>query len=661
MSTSPGPRAPDETGPQAAAPRDDIAVMDAALADQIAAGEVVERPGSVVKELVDNAVDAGASRVDVRIEEGGKKLISVLDDGRGIVPGQLRLALTRHATSKVRRADELVELPTLGFRGEALASISAVARVHIRSRRTGADKGWELRVDPGQVAGAGEADERPVGMAEGTEVRIEHLFSNVPARRKFLRSEATEVGHCVDAVLKTALVHPTVRFSLRHGARELLKFPAGTLADRVGQVLARRGQGPYLEVNEELEGVRVRGWFAHPSHASRQRGGAFVVVRRRVVKERSLANAVTQAYASTVPSGLHAVYCLWVEPAAGTVDVNVHPQKSEVRFSDPQRVYAAVRRVLSTAFAEAPWSVAAASPVDEGPAVGSGSRVSDALSAWDDSARRTPVGKPFVAGGRGPTSGASSTSRYRLGTRATQTDYAQQKFETRSQVAELRTRFEQARQGPQRDESDDSVSPASAQASSDAQPIGPSLLGVLEGPVALFEHEGALWAVDLRRLRGFLLLRRLQNELGGSGIVAQGLLPALTVTRPREEVALIARRNEDLRTLGMEVEAFGDDAVIVRAVPAAMTHCRDEASAAELLDQTIPWLRLREQQATAAERKESSASEGATAGLAALASVRGQAPAARFARRWLADAMALAPLESLPGVERWTVAQLMRR
>ena len=230
-----------------------IALLSPLVVDQIAAGEVVERPASVVKELVDNAIDAGSSRVDVELEEGGLTLIAVRDNGRGIHPDDLLLAVTRHATSKLRDPSELSEIGTLGFRGEALASVAAVARLDLRSRQQGAAVGNHLHARPGEPPRM-----VPAGLPVGTQVEVRGLFANLPARRKFMRAEATEVGHCSEVLLRLAIVHPDVHFTLRHGRRELLNLPRGTLDERVAQVLGRRVAGPLFGFIGEEDDTRVQ-------------------------------------------------------------------------------------------------------------------------------------------------------------------------------------------------------------------------------------------------------------------------------------------------------------------------------------------------------------------------------------------------------------------
>jgi DNA mismatch repair protein MutL len=589
-----------------------IAVMSDELADQIAAGEVVERPAAVVKELVENAVDAGATRIDVELSGGGLESIRVVDDGRGIHPDDLVLALRRHATSKLHSASDLVEIGTHGFRGEALASIGAVARVRLRSRTPEAEVGCELRSVPGQAV-----DPQPTGMPVGTQVEVEHLFASVPARRKFMRSEATEVGHCSEAVLRLALVHPSVHFTLSHERRELINLPAESAGGRVRAILARRGEGEVAQFETEQSGIKVRAYFADPSAASRSRHGIFLVVRNRVVRERSLQQIVRQAYGATLPDGAHPVACLFVEPPPGTVDVNVHPQKTEVRFSSAQSVYGTVRELLAEQLPSAPWF-----------------RPVSSQTTLAGAAEGTPRGGPVR-----PQAQPATPSGYRLGTRAYAGDYATQKQELKRELEGLRQRL------PSRDGA--SV-PAPAEAT-EPVPAGPELLTCLPGPVAVFQDGDELLVVDLLELRAHLVYRRLSQDLGGEGVVAQGLLVPVVIKCEPDDIDLVEASSDKLRALGLDVERFGTDAVAVRAVPAQLRHCVADADVGDLFARVLPWLRL---------SKSSDARPDATV-LAAIARTRGPDPAPRLARRWIRELSEDGTLHAAPGVRRLTVAELM--
>jgi DNA mismatch repair protein MutL len=661
-----------------------IEVLPASLADQIAAGEVVERPGSIVKELVENAIDAGATRIEVELEAGGVERIRVIDDGRGIVREDLELALTRHATSKLRTPEQLVEIHTLGFRGEALASIAAVARVELRSRVGDEPVGYRLRSIPGEPSRV-----EPIGMPLGTQVEVAHLFANVPARRKFLRSEATEVGHCVDAIVRAALVHPRVQFRVRHGGRELLELPASDQTSRVIAVLQRRGgAGPFRHFELEREGLRVEGWFGPPGSATRQRSASFVVVRRRVVRERTLSAVLKQAYGEALPRGTHPVACLFVEPPRGTVDVNVHPQKSEVRFSGAQRVYALVRELVDEGLADAPWRGAGSDePLAETSDAGAhdwtrrgsgpgGTRA--ALAGWS---RREGLAAGVSAREQGPApargggGGSGRAGGYRLGTRAAGGNYRAESIEFRAEVERLRSSLADVHRDSDRlwsrsslpfDEAPEREAPrgeAEVEAEVEAEPRGPELLTCLPGPVALFELDGELLVADLRRVRAYLVRRRLLSELAATGpegrAPAQGLLSPVVVPREPEARRLLLAAGEALAGLGLELEGFGEDAVLVRAVPAVLPKLLEAKELGVLLDRLMPWLKLREQSATAPSTAENS--EGFVVAVAELAGGRSVDTSPRLARRWLAELLAdhEGPLDELPGLRRWSPTQLL--
>jgi DNA mismatch repair protein MutL len=329
-----------------------IRVLPAALADQIAAGEVVERPASIVKELVENALDAGSRRVEIEIEGGGQRLVRVVDDGWGLTADEARLALKRHATSKLSAAEDLWGLSTFGFRGEALPSIAAVSRLTLLSRPRGsAGAGFRLVVEAGV-----ETDAREAGVPEGTQIEVRDLFFNTPARAKFLKSESTEDANIYEAVLRLGIAHPEVHLRLRaKGAVRLDLPPHRDLAERVRAALARRGAGALHEAAGEEGGNRVRAFLADPDAASTTARNTYLFVGGRAVRDRSLLHAVAQAYGPLLEKGRYPLAALFLEVPGPDLDVNVHPQKLEVRFARPQEVYGAVRHVLGAALARAPW------------------------------------------------------------------------------------------------------------------------------------------------------------------------------------------------------------------------------------------------------------------------------------------------------------------
>jgi len=320
--------------------------LPAALANQIAAGEVVERPASVVKELIENAIDAGAKRINVVTEFGGKKLISVEDDGEGMTAEDAVLAVERHATSKLRTSDDLAAILTLGFRGEALPSIASVSRFRLRTRARGAMSGTEIRIEAGEMVSSKE-----VGAPEGTLIEVQDLFYNLPARRKFLKADTAESAQISKLVSQLALGYPEVGFLLRSGGRTVVETPpASSLAERFFQMYGDRPD--LIEVRKQAAGITIHGYVAALGEAGPVRGPQHVFVNRRLVRDRTINHAIQQAYSVATITERSPEVHLFIELPADRVDVNVHPTKAEVRFLDTGLVHEALRRGIVDALGQ---------------------------------------------------------------------------------------------------------------------------------------------------------------------------------------------------------------------------------------------------------------------------------------------------------------------
>jgi DNA mismatch repair protein MutL len=318
------------------------------LANQIAAGEVVERPASVIKELIENSIDAGARRVSVSIELGGKKLLRVEDDGEGMEPEDARLAIERHATSKIERADDLERIATLGFRGEALPSIASVSRFTLKTRARGTGSGTEIRLNGGAVASVMEA-----GMPEGTTIDVADVFYNLPARRKFLKSDAAEAAQVSRVVTQLALCYPEIGFSLTSAGRHVMQCPpVATHRDRLYQLYGERPD--LIEVRRDAGDVKVSGYVAALAEQGPTRGPQNVFVNRRVVKDRTIAHAIIDAYSVASIKERSPEVHLFIEMPHDAVDVNVHPTKAEVRFRDQSYIHQVIRRTLGDAIGRGP-------------------------------------------------------------------------------------------------------------------------------------------------------------------------------------------------------------------------------------------------------------------------------------------------------------------
>jgi DNA mismatch repair protein MutL len=320
-----------------------IAVLPSDLANQIAAGEVVERPASVVKELIENAIDAGARRIQVHVEMGGKRIVRVEDDGNGMGPEDARLCLERHATSKIRRADDLAAIHTLGFRGEALPSIASVSHFILRSRLRGDIAGTEIRVNGGAVASVQEA-----GCPEGTSIEVGDLFYNLPARRKFLKSDTGEATQVSRVVTQFALGYPEIGFTVVSGPRTLFQWPpVANLDDRIFQIYGERGD--LVPVGKALSGCHIKGYVAALTEQGPTRGVQNVFVNRRIVKDKTIAHAIIDAYSSASIKERSPEVHLFLDIPADRIDVNVHPTKAEVRFRDQSFIHEAVKHAVADA------------------------------------------------------------------------------------------------------------------------------------------------------------------------------------------------------------------------------------------------------------------------------------------------------------------------
>src|SRR5215203_6541849 len=318
------------------------------LANQIAAGEVVERPASIVKELVENAIDADARRVTVTIEYGGKRLVRVEDDGFGMDPEDARLAIERHATSKLHRAEDLAAIATLGFRGEALPSIASVSRFTLRTRARGQASGSEIRVHAGTVASVTEA-----GMPEGTRIDVEEVFYNLPARRKFLKSDGAESAHVSRTVTQLALGAPAIGFTLISAGRRLLECPPVVgLADRLYQLYGEPDD--LVRVEKDAAGVRITGYVAGLAEAGPRRGPQNIFINGRMVRDKTITHAIIDAYSVASIKERSPEVHLFIEMPLDAVDVNVHPSKAEVRFREGSLIHELVRRALGDALGRGP-------------------------------------------------------------------------------------------------------------------------------------------------------------------------------------------------------------------------------------------------------------------------------------------------------------------
>jgi DNA mismatch repair protein MutL len=484
-----------------------IRLLPDTLVSQIAAGEVVERPASVLKELLENSLDAGARSVAVSLEEGGVKRVSVADDGSGIAREDLPLALARHATSKIGTLADLERVATLGFRGEALASVAAVARVAVISRAPDADHAWRIAAEGGPPG-----PPVPAAHAPGTTVEVTDLYFNTPARRKFLKSAATEFGHCAEAFERVALARPDLALTLRHNGRVSRHLLPATPGVRVAAVVGDEFAASARELVAEAPGLRIAGFLGAPAEARGVRDAQYVYVNGRFVRDRLLAHALREAYADVLHGDRHPAYVVFLEIDPGAVDVNVHPAKTEVRFREARAVHQFVRhaasRALSGAAGETPTPSAAPELVGE---------------------RLVPRPHAF-----------------------------QSSLGVAQPVAAYTAMFERAPAAAVAD-----ALPPAAEAD---PPLG-FALAQLHGVYVLAQNRHGLVLIDMHAAHERILYEQLKNALDTSSVSAQQLLIPVTFHADAADVAAVDEHGEVLAALGFEMAVLSPTAIVVRGVP----------------------------------------------------------------------------------------------
>jgi len=504
-----------------------IKILPEILSNKIAAGEVVERPASVVKELVENALDAGSSRIVVDIEKGGRSLIRVSDNGSGMGHDDALLALERYATSKIFKDQDLFAIGTLGFRGEALPSIAAVSRFDLTTRAVAADTGTEIRVEGGKIK-----DVREVGAPVGTMVAVRQLFFNTPARRKFLKTIGTETGHIADMVARIALGAPAVQFRLTHNGKTVKDWPAASKAlDRVVDVLGRDLKNSLHAVEFSDNGLSVGGWVASPRVTRRTSRAIFIYVNGRFVRDRIVQHALFEGYAQRLVKGQFPVAVISIKLPFDAVDVNVHPTKNEVRFARQQVVHEAVRRAVAQKLYEVDlprWR-----PADHT------TRVQTDAAATVSEATQSEFGIGNAEGGIG------------------KTEFGMRKVEFQINEQEFRS-TDPATRNPQRE-------------IWQQKPFGSMrVIGQFHNSYIVCESEQGLILIDQHAAHERVLYEQFSGRATGAEISAQRLLVPETIELGYREAGVLAKMIPELSRMGLDVEPFGGTTFVVKAVPALL-------------------------------------------------------------------------------------------
>ncbi|MGV8843113.1 MAG: DNA mismatch repair endonuclease MutL [Pseudomonas sp.] len=526
-----------------------IQLLSPRLANQIAAGEVVERPASVLKELLENSLDSGAARIDVEVEQGGIKLLRVRDDGGGIAADDLPLALARHATSKIHDLHDLEQVLSLGFRGEALASISSVARLTLTSRTFDAEQAWQVETEGPEMAPRVQPAAHPVG----TSVEVRDLFFNTPARRKFLKAEKTEFEHLQEVIKRLALARFEVAFHLRHNGKNMLSLhPAADDAGRARRVAAVCGptfleQALPLEI--ERNGLRLWGWVGLPTFSRSQADLQYFYVNGRMVRDKLVAHAVRQAYRDVLFNGRHPVFVLFLQIDPAAVDVNVHPSKSEVRFRDGRMVhdflYGSLHRALGDVRPADPLAAPAAladTPRPSGAAAGEFGPQNE-MSLAASLLERSPSESIWRAPGAGY---QGQAPRPQLPTAEAQGAYR----EFFAPLAPV-------------------TAAALPEGQDDAPPLGYAL-AQLRGVYILAENAQGLVLVDMHAAHERIMYERLKIAMAGEGLSGQPLLVPESMSVSQREADCAEEHAVWFQKLGFELQRLGPESLAIRQIPALL-------------------------------------------------------------------------------------------
>ncbi len=548
------------------------------LVSQIAAGEVVERPASVVRELVDNALDAGSTQIGVRLVAGGVRAILIEDDGGGIEAGELPLALKRHATSKIRSLDDLEQVTTMGFRGEALAAIASVSELALVSRTASAAHAQRLDARSGELS--------PAARALGTTVEVRELFFSTPARRKFLKSDSTELAHCIEAVRRHALVRPTVGFAVWHEGRLVEQWRASDEAQRIGDVLGADFVDNSRPLQADIGPISIRGRVGLPAAARTRSDHQYVYVNGRYVRDRLIAHALRSAYEDVLHGQKQPAYVLFIEIDPARVDVNVHPTKIEVRFRDSGAIHQAVKRavedVLAPSGATAPGSnagtgvvgtsfgtpggfaAAAAAAVERLNGTGGG----HASPGWNASALAPARPWALASDTRDPLAGATTASLFAraFGDSTAPAPAAGGILDTGG-TAVLEAR--ESTPAWVRPQGNDEALAAVAKADASDWPLGRAIAQI-QGVYVLAENAQGLVVVDMHAAHERIVYERLKAGAATHDMPTQALLIPATFAATPAEHALVETHAETLRTLGLDVSAMGPATLAVRSLPAAL-------------------------------------------------------------------------------------------
>ncbi|MFZ1530296.1 MAG: DNA mismatch repair endonuclease MutL [Ferruginibacter sp.] len=526
------------------------------IANQIAAGEVIQRPASAVKELLENAVDAGATEIKLFINDAGKSLVQVIDNGKGMSETDARMAFERHATSKIQNIDDLFRIKTMGFRGEALASIAAVAQVELKTKRPEDETGVYLEIENSLVK-----KQEPVAMANGSSIAMKNLFFNVPARRNFLKSNAAELRHIVDEFIRVAMSFPGIFFSLSSNGQQVFHLEPGSLKQRVVQLLGNSYNAKLVTVQEQTDYLNISGFVGKPETAKKTRGDQYFFVNNRFIKSPYLNHAVMNAFDEMIAKDSFPLYVLFIDLDPGQLDINVHPTKQEIKFEDEKIVYAFVQSAVKHALAQ--FSITPTLDFE----------LDASIQQLD------AVSKPFTEENK---SSAASSSLYKTFTEKNQAHFIERKSEANRSdlqpwVSQLSPESENA------EASLNAVMPR--QVAIEHEHIEQNNLFQLHNSYLVMQNEQGYLLVHQQNAHERVLYERFTNAVAGKPISTQQSLFPVTIDLAPADAVLLSELLPDLQQLGYQLEPFGNNSFIVQGTPADTLQGNEKKAIEKMLEQ----------------------------------------------------------------------------
>ena len=536
---------------------DIIQLLPDNIANQIAAGEVIQRPASAVKELLENAVDAGATEISLFVNDAGKALIQVIDNGKGMSETDARMAFERHATSKISSIEDLFRIKTMGFRGEALASIAAVAQVELKTKRAEDETGIYLEIENSMVK-----KQEPVAVATGTSIAMKNLFFNVPARRNFLKSNPSELRHIIDEFIRVAMAFPEVFFSLTSNGQQVFHLEKGTLKQRIVQILGNNYNAKLVSVQERTDYLDILGFVGKPETAKKTRGDQYLFVNNRFIKSAYLNHAIMSAFTEMIPKDSFPMYALFIDLDPAQIDINVHPTKQEIKFEDEKIVYAFVQSAVKHALAQ--FSITPTLDFEL-----------DASIQHLDA-----VNKPITEQQR---SSASSSSLFQTFTQKNQAHF----IEKKSELAHWKDFYEKpaAENGKDYSAAAQPITVFEKIAANNEQPQPHSDLMQLHNAYIVVQNDKGYLLINQQNAHERILYERFSGAVSGKAIATQQSLFPATIELAPADTVMLAELIPDLKQLGYQLEPFGNNTFVIQGTPADMPQAGETNAIEKLLEQ----------------------------------------------------------------------------